>query len=90
METQKKTSVENNPAMPTYEQLAQLNQILQQKCVQAEQGIQQLNNVFTRLNYLFDVLDRAQYFSEDFVNACSEEIQNLLDVRQVNEEVGKE
>lgn len=66
----------------TYEQLSQFNQMLQQKCIQQEQSIQQMNTVFTRLNYLFNVLDRAQYFNQDFVNACASEIQEILDTRE--------
>lgn len=69
----------------TYEQLAQFNQMLQSKYAEAEARLQQINNVFTRLNYLFNVLDRAPHFNEDFVIACANEIQNLLDTRQLEE-----
>lgn len=74
----------------TYEQLEKFNQILQQKCIQIEQRIQQLDNVFTRLNYLLNVLDRAKYFNEDFVEACSKEIQDILDTREVEVKEDKE
>lgn len=83
MEETKKT--DTNPEL-TNEQLVKFNQMLQQKCLQLEQSINQLNNVFTRLNYLFNVLDRAQYFNEDFINACATEIQEILDTRNNTEE----
>lgn len=80
MEDNKKTSAKGNDK-PTYEQLAQMNGILKQQYINLEQRLQQLDNVFTRLNYLFNVLDRAQYFKADFVEACATEIQDLLDTR---------
>lgn len=88
MEENKKTQVkENGPASkPTYEQLDQYATLLQRKYAEVEARLQQLDNVFTRLNYLFNVLDRAQYFSEDFVQACASEITSLLDIRKIPEE----
>lgn len=76
---------EGTPTL-TYEQLEDINKMLQQKCVLLEQRIQQIDNVFTRLNYLFNVLDRAKFFDEDFVKACAQEIQEILDTRNNTEE----
>lgn len=76
---------DENPKL-TYEQLVQFNQMLQSKYAEVGARLQQLDSVFTRLNYLFNVLDRAQYFNEDFVNACAQEIQSILDTRDNNPE----
>lgn len=88
MEENKKTPVENNgPASkPTYEQLSQYAALLQKKYAELEARLQQTEIVFTRLNYLFNVLDRAQYFSDDFVEACAVEIQEIIDTRNSDTE----
>lgn len=66
----------------TYEQYEQLVKMLQNKCLELDNRVRQLDNVFTRLNYLFNVLDRATHFDDEFVEACAKEIQNILDTRQ--------
>lgn len=88
MEDNKKTPVEDKAlaSKPSYEQLSQYASMLQRKYNELEMRLQQVDNVFTRLNYLFNVLDRAQYFKEDFVQACADEIQEILDTRNGNTE----
>lgn len=87
MEENKKTPVENNePASKlSYEQLSQYMGLLQRKYAEAEAKLEQLNNVFTRLNYLFNILDRAKYFDKDFIDACAKEIQDILDTRNIED-----
>lgn len=86
MEENKKTPVEGNAEKKlTYDQLSQFNQLLQRKYAEAEARLQQIENVCTRMDYLFKVLDNSQYFSDDFVGSCANEIQNIIDVRQEEE-----
>ena len=39
-----------------------------------------INNTFTRLNYLFKVLENSQHFNSDFIIKCAEEIENTITV----------
>lgn len=91
MEENKKTPVEDKAlaSKPSYEQLDQYATLLQRKYAEVKAKLQQIDNVFTRLDYLFNVLDRAQYFNEDFITACAEEIQHILDTRGLTEDESK-
>lgn len=74
----------------SYEALEQMNRMLQNKCLELDNQLRNINMVGMRLNYLFNVLDRAKYFNEDFVNACAEEVQSILDTRGLEEETKSE
>ena len=39
-----------------------------------------INNTFTRLNYLFKVLENSQHFNSDFIIKCAEEIENTITI----------
>ena len=39
-----------------------------------------INNTFTRLNYLFKVLENSQHFNSDFIIKCADEIENTITV----------
>ena len=41
-----------------------------------------INNTFTRLNYLFKVLENSQHFNSDFIIKCAEEIENTITVAE--------
>lgn len=81
MEETKKQEAMNN-SKPSYEQLEQIAQVLQQKYLQAENNIRAINMTSIRLDYLFKVLDKAQYFSEEFVKKCAKEIEDIVDIKE--------
>ena len=44
-----------------------------------------INNTFTRLNYLFKVLENSQHFNSDFIIKCAEEIENTITVPETSD-----
>lgn len=75
----------------TYEQLEQvLHQTRQQyEYVYNELQKVSLNNMFKRLDYLFKVLACKDSFSEEFVNKCSKEVEELMKL-ETEEKNGEE
>ena len=70
---------------PTYEELEAAMYNLTEKLNKAYKDNQYLvnqingiNNTFTRLNYLFKVLENSHYFKESFITECAEEIENTI------------
>lgn len=78
MEENKTTTVEDSKL--SYEQLEQVASMLQQKVAQTEAKLKTINVAMLRLECLFRVLDKAQYFSKEFVANCTDEIVDLLKV----------
>jgi hypothetical protein len=64
----------------SYEQLNNVALQLQQRVIQAEQRLKEINYAAMRLNYLFEVLKQSTHFSEEFIKKCSDEIVELLTV----------
>lgn len=71
---------------PTYEQLKQIAFKLQQRAIQAEASLDAFSMTTARLKYLFDVLDRARFFSSKFVDDCIAEITDILEVKKEEKE----
>ena len=44
-----------------------------------------INNTFTRLNYLFKVLENSQHFNSEFIIECAEEIENTITVPETSD-----
>ena len=72
---------------PTYEELEAAMYNLTEKLNKAYKNNQYLvnqingiNNTFTRLNYLFKVLETPHYFKESFITECAEEIENTITI----------
>ena len=72
---------------PTYEELEAAMYNLTEKLNKAYKNNQYLvnqingiNNTFTRLNYLFKVLENPHYFKESFITECAEEIENTITI----------
>ena len=70
---------------PTYEELEAAMYNLTEKLNKAYKDNQYLvnqingiSNTFTRLNYLFKVLENSHYFKESFITECTEEIENTI------------
>ena len=72
---------------PTYEELEAAMYNLTEKLNKAYKDNQYLvnqingiSNTFTRLNYLFKVLENSHYFKESFITECAEEIENTITI----------
>lgn len=78
------TTTENSK--PSYEQLEQIALQLQQRVLQAEARLGAINLTTMRLEYLFNILDRARFFSDQFVKDCVDEISSLLEVKNEKED----
>ena len=71
-------------------QLYQQNQQLIAKCKQYEERMQRFNNIEVRLHYLFEVLDKGSYFDNDFIDACVNEVKEIMTIKEEPEEENKE
>ena len=45
-----------------------------------------LENTFQRLNYLFKVVENGHAFKPDFLNKCTEEIENIMAIPEEEQE----
>ena len=72
----------------TYEELNNVCHQLSEQSRALYQQLQEANltNAFRRLDYLFAVLDKSNFFSEDFVKKCSGEIVEMLTIPEKSEE----
>ena len=84
MEENNKTTNEENKL--SYEQLVQVANTLQQRCIQAETKLSAINYTAIRLDYLFKVLNREELFPKDFTEACVKEVMELLKIDEPEEE----
>ena len=80
-------TINENAKTPTYKELEAAMYNLTEKLNKAYKDNQYLvnqlngiNNTFTRLNYLFKVLENSQHFNSDFIIKCAEEIENTITV----------
>lgn len=78
-----KTTTPNNKI--SYEQLEKIALQFQKRAANAEGKLELINLTTMRLKYLFDVLDRARFFSEEFVNNCAAEIVDILEIKEEKE-----
>lgn len=76
---------------PSYEELEKEMYILTEKLNKVYKDNQYLinqlngiNNTFTRLNYLFKVLENSQHFNSDFIINCVEEIETCMTIPEDN------
>ena len=80
-------TINENTKKPSYKELEAAMYNLTEKLNKAYKDNQYLvnqlngiNNTFTRLNYLFKVLENSQHFNSDFIIKCAEEIENTITV----------
>lgn len=92
MEEKKETPVENQPKQLSYEDLKNIAGQLQQQNMQMRKALSELNyeNMFKRLDYLFEVVKVPHMFSDEFVSKCTEEIQNMLTISEKDKEDNSE
>lgn len=62
----------------SYEELEGVAVQLQQRCMMLENKFRAIDVASTRLNYLFKVMEFSDMFTEDFVDKCCTEIEDLL------------
>lgn len=74
-----------NEGKISYEQLMEAAKMLQQRALVAEQRLMAINLTTMRLEYLFKVLDHSSYFSTEFTDKCSKEIEDTLMVNKEEE-----
>ena len=82
-------TINENAKKPTYKELEAAMYNLTEKLNKAYKDNQYLvnqlngiNNTFTRLNYLFKVLENSQHFNSDFIIKCADEIESCMTVTQ--------
>lgn len=64
----------------SYEELEGVAVQLQQRCMMLENKLRAIDMTSTRLNYLFKVIEFSDMFTEEFVDACCTEIEELLTI----------
>lgn len=92
MEEKKETPVENQPKQLSYEDLKNIAGQLQQQNMQMRKALSELNyeNMFKRLDYLFEVVKVPHMFNDEFVGKCAEEIQSMLTIPEKDKEDNSE
>lgn len=92
MEEKKETPVENQPKQLSYEDLKNIAGQLQQQNMQMRKALSELNyeNMFKRLDYLFEVVKVPHMFNDEFVSKCAEEIQSMLTIPEKDKEDNSE
>ena len=92
MEEKKETPVENQPKQLSYEDLKNIAGQLQQQNMQMRKALSELNyeNMFKRLDYLFEVIKVPHMFNDEFVGKCAAEIQSMLTIPEKDKEDNSE
>lgn len=92
MEEKKETPTENQPKQLSYEDLKNIAGQLQQQNMQMRKALSELNyeNMFKRLDYLFEVIKVPHMFNDEFVSKCAEEIQSMLTIPEKDKEDNSE
>ena len=92
MEEKKETPAESQPKQLSYEDLKNIAGQLQQQNMQMRKALSELNyeNMFKRLDYLFEVIKVPHMFNDEFVGKCAEEIQSMLTIPEKDKEDNSE
>lgn len=88
-------NTQEQPKKLSYSELENTAQQLSAQNHRLQTAIQELNynNFFTRLNFLFKVVDNLDKFSKDFAEKCIKEIEDLMSLPEktvVEEDDNKE
>lgn len=65
----------------TYDQLEEVAGNLNQQCSQLYAKLKEAQEIIANFNMvgmLLDIMDKAEYFNEDFVSMCTEKIQTAV------------
>lgn len=74
----------------TYEQLEQVAMKLQQRVMMVEDRLRAMDFVSMRLTWLFKVVKHMEVFPTEFVDKCAKEIEDLLTIKDGEEQVNEE
>lgn len=66
----------------SYDQLEQVAIQLQNRAMEAEAKLNSINMTTIRLDYLFKVIDKPLQFPVEFVDKCTKEIINILEIKE--------
>lgn len=79
---------QEQPSKMSYEQLENVAHQLSEQVKQLYMSLQKSNleNTFQRLNYLFKVVENGHAFKPDFLNKCTEEIENIMAIPEEEQE----
>lgn len=91
MENKTKMEIQSSNTVKTeklsYEQLENVAHQLSEQNKQLYARLQEANmvNIFKRMEYLFKVIENGQAFSNEFVNKCVSEIEDLMTIPESEE-----
>ena len=76
----------------SYDELNNIAHQLNEQNVQLYRKLQEANldNMFKRLDYLFKVLDKPEFFENEFVDKCANEIVELMTIPEENKDEDSE
>lgn len=79
------------PEKMSYEQLENVAHQLSEQSRQLYIKLQQanMNNMFKRLDYLFKVIENEHAFNHEFIDKCTNEIEELITVPEESEKDNK-
>lgn len=91
VEMQPTTKEVERPEKMSYEQLENVAHQLSEQSRQLYIKLQQanMNNMFKRLDYLFKVIENEHVFNPEFINKCTNEIEELITVPEESEKDNK-
>lgn len=74
----------NSKKKLSYEELTNFAVQMQNRAMEAEQRLRNIDMTGMRLHYLFEVLKCAEkaYFSSEFLAKCSNEIEDILTIKE--------
>lgn len=78
------------PEKMSYEQVVDIANQLQSQNRELMNRLQNLANVYHRLDYLFKVVESPTQFDQVFVKACATEIQDIITIPSDKEEPKKD
>lgn len=73
------------PEKMSYEQMVNIANQLQGQNRELTMRLNNLANVYHRLDYLFKVLENAAQFKKEFVEKCATEIQDIITIPEEEE-----
>ena len=87
-ESKAKVSKETEKQKYSYDELNNIAHQLNEQNIQLYKRLQEANldNMFKRLDYLFKVLDKPEFFDNEFIDNCSKEIVELMTIPEDNKD----
>ena len=65
----------------SYEELENIAMQLQSKCQSLYNELASISNAFKRLECLFKVLENHSLFTDDFINKCTAEVEDIMTIK---------